>query len=91
MDQSGCTFKSKLGKLRVAKGSLIMMKDVIKNGLYTLIGKTIISETSSIHIKMEDKVMLWHRRLGHVIQRGSPRALETRPTRGEKSGRTTIL
>ena len=46
------------------------MKGVIKNGLYTLIGKTVIGEVSSILEKGEDRVILWHKRLGHVSHKG---------------------
>ncbi|KAG6726906.1 hypothetical protein I3842_02G103200, partial [Carya illinoinensis] len=41
LDLSGHTFKSEAGVLRVTRGSLVIMKGVIKNGLYTLLGKTI--------------------------------------------------
>lgn len=58
LDQSGCTFKSESGTLRFAKDSLTVMKGVIKNGLYTLIGKTVIGEASFVQAKMEDKVVL---------------------------------
>ncbi|RVX00023.1 Retrovirus-related Pol polyprotein from transposon TNT 1-94 [Vitis vinifera] len=38
LDKSGYTFKSEPNSLRVARGSLTVMKGTIKNGLYTLIG-----------------------------------------------------
>lgn len=70
LNQSDCTFKSEYGTLKVAKGSLMVMKGIIKNGLYTLVGKTIIGEASPVQNRMEDKVLLWHRRLSYDSQQG---------------------
>lgn len=42
----------------------------MKNGLYTLIGKTVIGEASPAQHREENKVLSWHRRLGHISQQG---------------------
>ncbi|KAF5444878.1 hypothetical protein F2P56_033970, partial [Juglans regia] len=70
LEKSGNIFKSKSGTLRVAKGSLIVMKGIIKMGLYTLVGKIVIGEASPVQNRKEDKVRLWHLRLGHISQKG---------------------
>lgn len=46
------------------------MKIVIKNGLYTLIGKTVIGEASPVQNKRIYKVNMWHLRLDHISQKG---------------------
>lgn len=45
---------------------MTMMKWTIKNGMYTFIGKTVISQASPIHDSKENKVKMWHLRLGHI-------------------------
>lgn len=57
MDRSGCTFKSESGTLKISRGALVVMKGVIKNGLYTLIGKTVSGESSPVQHRMGDKVL----------------------------------
>lgn len=49
---------------------MIVMKGVIKNGLYTLIRKIVIGEVSLVQNKNEDKVKLWHLRISHISQKG---------------------
>lgn len=42
LDKAGYIVETKSGVLRVTKGSSKIMKEVIKNDIYTLVGKTII-------------------------------------------------
>lgn len=56
--------------VRVYRGSLVVMKVVRVNGLYFLIGKTVIGGSVNLVRERPDKTKLWHQRLGHVSQRG---------------------
>ena len=57
------------GSMKVCKGSMVVIKGVKKNGLYHLIGETITSKNGVA--KTEDhKAMIWHRRLGHISEKG---------------------
>lgn len=51
LDQIGCTFKDDDGALRISKGSLVIMKGVRRNGLYTLQGKTLTDYVNSVSRK----------------------------------------
>lgn len=68
LDATGYSFKSENGSLIVCKGSLVIMKGFRDNGLYTLLGKTVIGNSVMIHNDI-DKTKLWHMRLGHVSER----------------------
>ena len=56
--------------MRVARGSLTVMKGIIKNELYTLIGQTVIDNASTVPKKDVGTTKLWHHRLGHISHRG---------------------
>nr|CAN70013.1 hypothetical protein VITISV_017116 [Vitis vinifera] len=66
LDKLGYTFKSKPNSLRVARGSLTVMKGTIKNGLYTLIGQTMTGKVSIVLKEDMGITKLWHQRLGHI-------------------------
>ncbi|RVW58895.1 Retrovirus-related Pol polyprotein from transposon TNT 1-94 [Vitis vinifera] len=70
LDKSGYTFKSEPNSLRVARGSLTVMKGTIKNGLYTLIGQTVTRKVSTVLKEDVGTTKLWHQRLGHISHRG---------------------
>lgn len=59
-----------MGVLKATKGSLIAIKGVIKNGLYTLVDRNVIDEASPTQDQNLDKVKLWHLRLWHIGQKG---------------------
>ena len=47
------------------------MKGAKKNGIYSLLGSTVIGTSSSLVVDQKlNKIVLWHRRLGHVSQKG---------------------
>lgn len=48
LDKKRYSVKIEFGLLKVTKGSLTVMKEKIKNGLYTPIGKTMIGEASLV-------------------------------------------
>lgn len=56
----------------VANGSLTLMKGIIKNDLYTLIGKKVIDKSFAVQSINEDLVKLWYMRFGHI----NPRKLQ---------------
>ncbi|CAL2238507.1 unnamed protein product [Prunus armeniaca] len=72
LDEAGYGYESKKGRLRVAKGSLVVMRgDLQPNKLYKLIGTTIVGGAAvSVNQGIEDKTELWHHRLGHISQKG---------------------
>ncbi|KAE8700517.1 hypothetical protein F3Y22_tig00110556pilonHSYRG00215 [Hibiscus syriacus] len=54
--------------MSVTKGSIITMKGIRKNGLYSLIGRTVIGNSSNVVQPEIDKTRLWHMRLGHATR-----------------------
>ena len=67
-DKNGCSYKSEGGKLRVLKGSMVVLRGSLQHGLYILEGRAIDGMAAAV--KDEDKTRLWHRRLGHISLRG---------------------
>ncbi|KAE8692398.1 hypothetical protein F3Y22_tig00110839pilonHSYRG00037 [Hibiscus syriacus] len=65
LESSGYSFNAENGYIRVTKGSIITMKGIRKNGLYSLIGRTVIGNSSNVVQPAIDKTRLWHMRLGH--------------------------
>ena len=67
LDNIGCTIKVEGGTLLIYKGSIIVMKGILKNGLYSLIGKTVIGKAApALTVKEMSNTRLWHLKLGHV-------------------------
>uniref|UniRef100_A0A803Q6K9 GAG-pre-integrase domain-containing protein n=1 Tax=Cannabis sativa TaxID=3483 RepID=A0A803Q6K9_CANSA len=65
------TVRIKFHDDQVMKGSLVVMKGELKNGIYYLKGKTITGENDMV-VRGPDmeSTRLWHLRLGHVSERG---------------------
>ena len=63
-------FKGENGVLKVLKGSMIFMNEMQKNGLYSLIGEVVMGSAVAVFVKRLSKTELWHRRLGHISERG---------------------
>lgn len=55
---NGYSFKAENGVLKVMKGSLIIMKGIRKNGLYSLQGSTVVGITDAV-IKPETTIVVW--------------------------------
>ena len=70
LDKSGYNFKAKNGKLTISKGAMVVMKGQKRNGLYILEGYTLKGLVGSMLRIETDKTILWHRRLGHLSDRG---------------------
>lgn len=70
LDSTGHCFKAESGVLKIIKGSLVVMKGSLKNGLYVLKGQVEAGEAEVVSESKKAKATLWHRRLGHVSERG---------------------
>lgn len=70
LDELGYLVKIEAGMIKVLKGSLLVMKGVRKNGIYSLLGSTVIGSVSMVAGSTSTNTMLWHKRLGHVSHRG---------------------
>ena len=72
LDESGYVCKTENGKMKISRGSYVAMKGIKRNGLYILLGKTVIPQNAaSVAAKVvNDQTMLWHKRLGHISQKG---------------------
>ncbi|XP_024030318.1 uncharacterized protein LOC112094206 [Morus notabilis] len=70
LDQKGYCYKAKDGVLKVIKGALLVMKGVLKQGLYILQGSTISGEVDAVTSSKKDETELGHKRLGHMSIKG---------------------
>ena len=77
LDKNGYTFSGSGGVLRVLKGALVVMKGKLQHGIYTLMGSLVLriaAISSSMAIDFVEKkdncTELWHRRLGHMSEKG---------------------
>ena len=70
LDELGYAIKMDAGLVKVMKGSLLVMKGVKKNGIYSLLGNTVIGSSSLVAGSSMNNTMLWHRRPGHVSENG---------------------
>ena len=70
LDKFGLSCKTENGKIKVSRCSLVVLKAEMKNGLYELIGKTMIGKSGSSLVVKEDKSILWHNRMGHISNKG---------------------
>ena len=61
-------YMSEGGTMKVIKGSLVMLKAKLEDGLYTLAGSTIIGSVnvSTVQLSNDDKAKLWHMILCHM-------------------------
>jgi len=72
LDQNGSTYKLEKGILRVIKGSMVVFKGILNQGLYILQGEAISGDATISSIDNDETVM-WHK--------------ETRPHRVKRSSR----
>ena len=70
LDELGYVIKVEAGTIKIMKGSLLVMKGLKKNGIYSVLGSTIIGLVSSVVGPSLNNTILWHKRLGHVSERG---------------------
>lgn len=71
LDKAGFSYKSENGTITVYKDSLVKLKGVLKDGLYMLLGNSVVQELNNVENDENTKqTQLWHRRLAHISQRG---------------------
>ena len=68
LDELGYMIKVEAGTLKILKGSLVIMKGIKKNGIYSPVGSIVIGSVSTIVDSSLSNTMLLHKRLGHVIE-----------------------
>ena len=70
LDDAGYVNKIEAGAMKICKGSMVVIKGLMRSGLFHLVGETLIG-TSAIVTAPEDKnAALWHKRLWHISDRG---------------------
>ncbi|OAE31341.1 hypothetical protein AXG93_4510s1170 [Marchantia polymorpha subsp. ruderalis] len=69
LDDLGYTNKIEQGSMYIAKGATIL-KGMKIGGLYYLIGETLYGVASVATTQDHSKATLWHRRLGHISEKG---------------------
>lgn len=72
MIKAGYNYHSEAGRIRIFKDSLLKMSRTLNNGLYILKGNTAISQPNVTTDVQSKKIVLWHKRLAHVSERGLP-------------------
>lgn len=70
LDKAGYTYKVENRVMKIYKGSLLKLKGVLENGLYVLQGSTSANYSHSVTDPNSKLSVLWHRRLGHISQKG---------------------
>ena len=69
LDKMGCFVKFESDTLKVMRGSIVLMKESLINGLYVLQGTVIIGDVGISNQNL-DKTILWHLRLSHMSEKG---------------------
>jgi len=72
LDNLGCKIHTEGGILKVVRGNLVVMKaEKIMANLYVLMAYTLQESNATLaSMNQEEAVMMWHRRLGHMSERG---------------------
>ena len=71
LDKIGCRITCEGGVMKVARGSLVVMKEKLNGNLYALEGLTILGSVNiSTNTMSDHDTKLWHLRLGHMGERG---------------------
>lgn len=68
LDKQGYTINANDEVMKVSRGSMTMLNGKLRNGIYILDGKSV---TGIVDIAVMDETTVWHRRLGHMSERGS--------------------
>ena len=71
LDKKGYKYAAEGGVMKISTRALILMKDVLSDGLYTLLGTTITGAVATASTSMieSDVTKLWHMRLGHMSKK----------------------
>lgn len=87
LDQNGYTYKCEDGILKICRGSMVVMKGIRENGLYVLQGSTVIGIASPVISNDSNSAQTWHKRLGHVSERGLQELQKQGLLNGRKLGK----
>lgn len=87
LDVKGFNYKAFGGVLRVTKGCLVVMKGIIESGLYMLQGSTMIRLVSMVKEDTYQVSLLWHKRLGHISEKGLLELEKQGMLKGDKLGK----
>jgi len=68
-DKKGYVFKGEKGILNVVKDSMVVMRGIMENGLYSVDGEVVIGSAATATGRVLSKTELWHMRLGHVSEK----------------------
>ena len=69
-DDAGFEFKGNAGCMKICKGSLVVLKGIKQGGLYYLKGEALCGDAAVAISNKEDRTELWHKRLGHISEKG---------------------
>lgn len=72
LDDLGCKTHAEGGILKVVRGALVVMKaEKLSTNLYIIMGETLQEGDVSIaSTSQENSTTMWHRKLGHMSERG---------------------
>lgn len=70
LDKTICSIRVKSSILKVVKGSMVLMRGDMINGLYILQGTVISGDVSISENEVQDKILLWYLRLGYISEKG---------------------
>lgn len=70
LDDQGYLVKIENRVIKVCKGSLIVMRGRKSNGVYPLEGNNVMNKKAYVSSKPINETEIWHKRLGHVSERG---------------------
>ncbi|RZB80703.1 Retrovirus-related Pol polyprotein from transposon TNT 1-94 [Glycine soja] len=70
-DKRGYVFKGEKGILNVVKDSMVVMRGIMENGLYSVDGEVVIGSAATATGRVLSKTELWHMKLGHPAEPNS--------------------
>ncbi|KAM6555575.1 hypothetical protein CsatB_002594 [Cannabis sativa] len=71
LDDQGIVSKIESGQMKISKGALTIMKGHKDGGLYYLKGQPVVPCNYTAHSNTDNSnAMLWHKRLGHISEKG---------------------
>lgn len=82
LESKGYWFRSRNGVLHVLKDNNVAMKGVRHQSMYHLDAVTVVGE---VGLSTDDEAVLWHKRLGHVGERGLNELLKQEILKHSKS------
>ena len=86
LDSNGYCYKSENGLMKVSIGAMVVMKgQKIEGNIYKLFGNTIVGGAVAVTESEQDDTLLWHIRLGHMMERGMRKLQKRNLLAGAKS------